>query len=230
MIEFDRVRVTAPSAAGAKTLLEDLTVTLGEPRVVVLGANGSGKSTLLRLINGLVRPDSGRVAVDGVATVGSTATAVRRRVGLIFTDPLAQLLMPTPAEDIELSLRRLVPDRTARRARALDLLAQWDLAHLAHASVYDLSGGERQLVALVAVLAAEPAVIVADEPSTLLDLRNSRRLYEALAGLDQQLVVATHDLAWATTFDRALVVEAGRLAFDGPAAEAVAWYERRATA
>jgi len=227
VITFDRVTAVVDAPAGPRTLLADVTASLAERRVVVIGANGSGKSTLLRLVNGLVRPTSGRVEVDGCATTGQTAAQVRRRVGFIFTDPLSQLLMPTPVEDIALSLRRVGP--TARRQeRARQLLAEWGLDHLAHVSVYDLSGGERQLVALVSVLAATPAVIVADEPSTLLDLANSRRLQAALAGLDQQELVATHDLAWAETFERALVVEAGRLAFDGPAPEAVAWYCRRA--
>jgi biotin transport system ATP-binding protein len=225
-IRAEDVTVAVALADGApKYLLDHVSVTLAEPRVAVIGANGSGKSTFLRLLNGLVTPTAGRVTVAGFDTTRQAAQ-VRRRVGFVFTDPMAQLLMPTAAEDIELSLRRAVPQRAERRARAVAALDAWGLGHLADASVYDLSGGERQLVALASVLALDPAVVVADEPTTLLDLRNARRLHAAFAGLGQQVVVATHDLEWAATFDRALVIDGGRLVFDGGAAEAVAFYRR----
>jgi biotin transport system ATP-binding protein len=188
----------------------------------VVGANGSGKSTLLRLLNGLVVPSRGRVTVDGLDTMTDGA-AVRRRVGFIFTDPLAQLVMPTPIEDVALSLRRTLP-RAARRERAAELLAAYGLGHVQHSSVYDVSGGERQLIALVSVLAVEPAVVVADEPTTLLDLRNRNRIREELGRLDQQLVVATHDLEIAADADRVLVVDEGRIIADGPPESAIASY------
>jgi biotin transport system ATP-binding protein len=225
VIAFEDASVTVATPAGPKTLLDSVTLTLAERRVAVIGANGSGKSTFLRLINGLAEPTTGTVTVDGQLTTGRTAAAVRRRVGFVFTDPMAQLLMPTACEDIELSLRHTVADRAERHERAVALMAEWGLGHLAHSSVYDLSGGERQLVALISVLAVGPEVIVADEPTTLLDRRHARRIHEVLAGLSQQLVVATHDLAWALDFERVLVVDGGHIVCDGAAAAAVACYE-----
>ena len=219
MIELRDVTVTAPNG---RTLLADVTVTLTERRIAIVGANGSGKSTLLRLLNGLVVPSRGRVIVDGLDTMTDGA-AVRRRVGFVFTDPLAQLVMPTPIEDVALSLRRTLP-RAARRERAAELLAAYGLGHVQHSSVYDVSGGERQLIALVSVLAVEPAVVVADEPTTLLDLRNRNRIREELGRLDQQLVVATHDLELAADAERVLVVDEGRIVADGPPASAIASY------
>ena len=219
MIELRDVTVTAPNG---RTLLADVTLTLTERRIAVVGANGSGKSTLLRLLNGLVVPSRGRVLVDGLDTMTDGA-AVRRRVGFVFTDPLAQLVMPTPIEDVALSLRRTLP-RAARRERAAELLAAYGLGHVQHSSVYDVSGGERQLIALVSVLAVEPAVVVADEPTTLLDLRNRNRIREELGRLDQQLVVATHDLELAADAERVLVVDEGRIIADGPPETAIASY------
>ncbi|GAB3622751.1 ABC transporter ATP-binding protein [Mariniluteicoccus endophyticus] len=206
-----------------KTLLDGVDVTLAERRIAVIGANGSGKSTLLRLFNGLVRPTRGRVVVDGHDTLDDVR-AVRRRVGFVFTDPLSQLVMPTPLEDVELSLRKRVRGRREREAAAYALLEARGLGPVARQSIYDLSGGERQQVALTAVLAVQPAVVVADEPTTLLDLRNRERLRHTLAGLDQQVVFSTHDLDFAADADRALVVDGGRLVFDGPAADAIAHY------
>ena len=206
-------------------LLHPTSLELTERRVAVIGANGSGKSTLLRLLNGLVLPSAGDVLIDGLDTARQ-GRDVRRKVGFVFTDPMAQLVLATAADDIELSLRPLIRDRTARRAEALRLLGERGLADLADQSVYDLSGGERQLVALTSVLAASPAIVVADEPTTLLDLRNTDRVRAALAALEQQVVVATHDLDLAGDAERVLVIEDGQVAADGEPAEAIAFYLR----
>lgn len=206
-------------------LLHPTTLELAEHRIAVIGANGSGKSTLLRLLNGLLLPSTGQVSVHGLDTARN-GRDVRRLVGFVFTDPLAQLVLATPADDIELSLRRLVRDRSERRAEALSLLAGAGLADVAEQSVYDLSGGERQLVALTSVLAARPRIIVADEPTTLLDLRNRDLVREALAGLEQQVVLATHDLDLAREADRVLVVDHGTVVADDAPAEAIAAYLR----
>ena len=229
MIRLDGAGVTVslPASGQARTrvLLHPTTLELAERRIAVIGANGSGKSTLLRLLNGLVLPSVGQVRVDGLDTVRQ-GREVRKLVGFVFTDPLAQLVLATPADDVELSLRPLVRDRTERRAQALQLLAGRGLAHVADQSVYDLSGGERQLVALTSVLAARPRIVVADEPTTLLDLRNRDQVRDALAALEQQVVLATHDLDLAAEADRVLLVDGGRILADGKPAEAIGAYLR----
>ncbi len=223
-IELDAAAVRVPLAGrGEREILAPTTLTVTERRVGVIGANGSGKSTLARLLNGLVRPSSGRVTVEGRDVVREGA-AVRRMVGFCFTDPAAQLVMPTCVEDIELSLRRSVRDSSTRRERALAVLADNGLADHAHDSVHSLSGGQRQLLALAGVLATGPAVVVADEPTTLLDRSNTRRVADTLFGLDQQLVLVTHDLDLAARCDRVLVVDAARVVADASPAEAIAHY------
>lgn len=224
-IVLDRptVRVAVDGRAEPKTLLELPLLSLTERRIGVIGANGSGKSTLLRLLNGLVLPSSGSVTVLGAGTAGDVRS-VRRRVGFVFTDPLSQLVMPTAREDVELSLRRSVRNGRERRALAEAALDRFGLLGLADQSVYELSGGERQLAALAAVLAVNPDILVLDEPSTLLDLRNRELLRRTLAGLDQQVVLSTHDLELACDMDRVLVVDAGTVVYDGAAPAAVAHY------
>jgi biotin transport system ATP-binding protein len=230
-ILLDRVsvRVEVDGRAAPKTLLEGLSLDLVERRIGIIGANGSGKSTLLRLLNGLVAPSSGTVLVGGSDTV-SAVRAVRRRVGFVFTDPLSQLVMPTGREDVELSLRRSVRNPAERRSQAEATLDRFGLVPLADQSIYELSGGERQLLALAAVLAVDPEVLVLDEPSTLLDLRNRELLRRTLAGLRQQVILSTHDLELAQDMDRVLVVHAGRVVFDGAAASAVEHYRALSTA
>lgn len=227
MIELDAVTVRhdvpRDSALVSRLVLDALNLTLSESRVAVIGANGSGKSTLLRVLNGLTLPTSGSVRVDGLDT-RTDGPAVRQRVGFVFTDPAAQLVMATPADDVALSLRRSIADRHQRRAAALSILADQGLAELADSSVHDLSGGERQLVALAGVLALDPHIIVADEPTTLLDLRNRDRLWSALWQAPQQLIYATHDLDFASAADRCLVLAGGRVVADGAPEQAIGAY------
>lgn len=212
-----------PRVQEPKRILAPLSLTLSEQRIAVIGANGSGKSTLLRLLNGLVQPSTGTVHVHGRST-HSDGAAVRASVGFVFTDPLSQLVMPTPLEDVELSLRRQKLGKSQRREAALAILADYKLEHLAHSSIYELSGGERQLVALATVLAVAPAVLVLDEPSTLLDLRNTKLLMQRLDELPQQIIMSTHDLSLAETFQRVLVIDNGQVAYDGGPREAIGRY------
>ncbi|UJP38842.1 energy-coupling factor ABC transporter ATP-binding protein [Cellulomonas palmilytica] len=229
MIELSEALVTAwtPDPSGGPDtvtrLLGPVTLRLTERRVAVVGANGSGKSTLARLLNGLVLPSSGTVRVDGLDT-RSDGPAVRRRVGFVFTDPDAQIVMPTPVEDVALSLRRTVPDAGERDARARAALARVGLADRADLPVHALSGGQRQLLALTSVLATDPDVLVCDEPTTLLDLRWRSAVDDLLASLPQQVVVVTHDLDAALRADRVLVVDDGRVVHDGEPAAAVTAY------
>lgn len=233
MIEFHAAEVIAPSVDGDITILHPLTLSLTEPKVSIIGGNGSGKSTLARLINGLVVPTSGAVQVTshaGSAPLGthSHGAAVRKQVGFVFTDPAAQTIMPTVIEDVELSLRRHHRNKVKRRAAAMTALQRFGLEGLHDRSVHTLSGGQRQLLAIAAVLAAAPAILVADEPTTLLDLRNARRIGDLLMSLPEQTIVATHDLELAARADRTLVIEAGRVVFDGAPTAAIAWYREQA--
>lgn len=196
------------------SILRDVTLQLNHPRTAIVGLNGSGKSTVLRLLNGLVTPTTGHVQVHGIDVARHWKIA-RRIVGFVFTDPAAQLLMPTAVEDVELSLRATFQDPERRHRRAEELLMAAGLKDHMHQSVYDLSGGQRQLVALTSVLAVDPSVLVLDEPTTLLDLRNRARLMERLHDLSQQLVYATHDLELAATAHHVVVIHEGRVYAQG---------------
>ena len=208
---------------GERTVLRDVTLDLGEQRVAIIGANGSGKSTLARTFNGLVLPTDGTVSVDGRDTRRHGAD-VRRRVGFMFTDPDAQIVMPTVGEDIEFSLRRRGLSRLERQARVTEVLDRFGLAGHADHAAHLLSGGQKQLLALASVLVTEPSVLVCDEPTTLLDLRNTERVAALLLALPQQVVLVTHDLDLVAAYQRVLVIDEGVVAYDGPPADAVRAY------
>ncbi len=200
-------------------------MTLAERRIAVVGANGSGKSTFARLLNGLVVPDAGSVRVDGLDS-RSDGRAVRRRVGFVFQDPDNQIVMPTVAEDIAFGLKPLKLGREALAARVDTILVRFGLERYRDHSSYLLSAGEKQLLAISSVLVIEPAHIVFDEPTTLLDLRNKRRIAEVIHGLPQTAIVVSHDLDLLRDFDRVLVFDHGRIVADDEPASALAFYVR----
>jgi biotin transport system ATP-binding protein len=208
---------------GTRTVLDDVTVRLTERRVGVIGANGSGKSTFARLLNGLVVPTEGTVTVDGLDTRKATR-AVRRRVGFVFQDPDAQIVHPTVAEDVAFGLENMGVPAAERAERVADVLTRYGLAGHADHPAHLLSGGQKQLLAIAGVLVMRPARIVLDEPTTLLDLLNARRVARLVAELDQSVVVVTHDLPLLEAFDRVLVFDAGRLVADDSPAGAIATY------
>jgi biotin transport system ATP-binding protein len=210
-------------AFSGRTVLDGVDLTLPEARIGVVGANGSGKSTFARLLNGLVLPDEGSVEVDGLDT-RRDGPAVRRRVGFVFTDPDAQIVMPTVAEDVALGLRRSPDSAPVRAARVTATLQRVGLVGFDDQPAHQLSGGEKQLLALASVLVADPAVLVCDEPTTLLDLRNTRRVVDLLLDLPQQLVLVTHDLDTMAGFDRVLVFDRGRVVADDAPDAALAAY------
>jgi biotin transport system ATP-binding protein len=208
---------------GDRVVLSDIDLQLTERRIGIVGANGSGKSTFARLINGLVVPTTGSVLVDGLDT-RTHVRDVRRRVGFVFQDPDAQIVHPTVAEDAAYGLENQGVPAAERAERVAEVLERYGLAGHADHPAHLLSGGQKQLLAIAGVLVMRPARIVFDEPTTLLDLVNTRRVAQVIEELEQQVVVVTHDLDLLDGFDRVLVVDGGRVVDDGPPDSSVAAY------
>lgn len=208
---------------GDRLVLHDVNLHLTEHRIGIVGANGSGKSTLVRMINGLVTPTRGTVTVDE-ANVARHAREVRRKVGFIFTNPDNQIVMPTVQEDVAFTLRRRGLSTEQIDQRTMAALERFGLSEHADHPAHRLSGGQKQLLALAAVMVAEPATIVADEPTTLLDARNARRIHELLQTLPQQVIVVTHHLHLLEEFDRVIVMEEGAVVADGAPSSSLAAY------
>jgi biotin transport system ATP-binding protein len=209
-----------------RRILDEVSVRLDQHRIAVVGANGSGKSTFARLLDGLVAPTRGTVRVHGFDVVRQLKQ-LRAEVGFVFTNPDAQILMPTVAEDVRLSLKGSGLDRATIDARVASVLAAYGLAAHADAPAYSLSGGQKQLLALASVLVREPRLVIADEPTTLLDLGNARRIGRLLLEeLPAQAVIVTHDLELAARCDVALRFHEGRLTEVGEPTEVVERYRR----
>lgn len=211
---------------GPRTVLDQITVELTEARIGIIGLNGSGKSTFARLLNGLVRPDEGRVLVGDLDTARE-ARQVRRRVGFVFQDPDNQIVMPIVAEDMAFGLKNTGVPRKQIPDLIQEQLARFGIEDLAQRPSHALSGGEKQLVAVSSVLVMAPDVVVLDEPTTLLDLRNRNHILAAIDGMDQQVVVVTHDLDMLEDYERVLVIDDGRIVRDDKPKIAVPWYVER---
>ena len=224
-LELDAVTVSAENAHGqTRNIIDHVSVSLTAPKTAIIGLNGMGKSTFLGLFNGITRPSQGVIKVCGV-DISECPQITRQSIGMLFANPDAQLIMPTVLEDLELSLRRHSSlNRTQRLEQAHKLLAQQGLDDKADQSIFSLSSGEKQLVALTGILAVEPRILLLDEPTTLLDLRNRTRLINLLNSLDQMLIISTHDLGLAETCDEAVIIHNGELIYHGEAHEAVQQY------
>ncbi|MDQ2934445.1 MAG: energy-coupling factor ABC transporter ATP-binding protein [Chloroflexota bacterium] len=197
----------------------DLHIASGE-RVALVGQNGSGKTTLVRHLNGLLRPTSGRVLVDGADAATRTVAQLARRVGLVFQDPDRQIFGAAVRSEVEFGPRNLgLRDAQLQEAvnEALDAVG---LAGEAKTNPYDLGAARRKLLALASVLAMGTPVLVLDEPTTGQDLRGAERVrsvIEAAASAGRTVIAISHDMGFvAEVFARVVVMHAGRVVLDGP--------------
>jgi len=207
MMSFSQVHVEKQG----RTILRGINADLREKRIGIIGRNGSGKSTFARLFNGLEKPSSGAITFTGLAE----GNDMRSKVGFVFQNPDNQIVYPIVGEDLAFGLKNLKLPKPMIEERIDAMLARFQLEHLKERFTHQLSGGERQMVALAGVLVMQPQVIVFDEPTTLLDLRNKRRLMRTIASLEEHIVLVSHDLDLLRDFDRVLHFEAGRIVGDG---------------
>lgn len=215
--------------ADDQIIIDDISCRIENRQTAIIGANGSGKSTFIRLLNGLILPDSGTVTVDSRSTEGKTGNAVRKDIGFMFQNPEHQIIWPMVKEDLAFSLKNHGYDKLQYNERIDAILAKLKISYLKEAMAHELSGGERQLVALAGLLIIEPKWLIFDEPTAMLDLTNELNIKNIIQNLKQQVIVVTHDLEWAKKFERILWIENGRIMGDGTS-EIVTQYHQYITA
>jgi cobalt/nickel transport system ATP-binding protein len=186
-------------------------------RVGVIGPNGAGKTTLFLALSGVVTPAAGSIRIDGEAV---RPGRFRQDVGLVFQNPDHQLICPTVDEDVAFGPRNLSLAPDLVRARVAEAMAETGVTELADRAPHNLSGGEKRMCSIAAVLALEPRLMIYDEPSASLDIRSRRRLIEFLLASPATSLVASHDLELVLEVcPRTLVVDDGRIVADGPSCE-----------
>lgn len=163
----------------------------------VIGANGAGKTTLLHSIMGLLQPKSGKIYVNSVMVEKHSLSKIRSYAGLVFQNCDDQLFFSTVQEDIAFGfLNRKVPQQIAFE-NVNALMEEYGIMHLAKRPIQNLSDGEKKRVAICSVLAADPEVLLLDEPTALLDCKCKRQTADILRSLNKTILMTTHDLEFA---------------------------------
>ncbi len=179
---------------GGGCLFHHLKLAIGAERVGFIGPNGSGKTTLFHIIMGLLKPDSGRILLDGRQVNDVRAwRQLRRQVGFLFQDADDQLFSPTVLEDVTFGPLNMGDDGPTAKAKAMATLESLDLAGFAGRITHQLSGGEKKLVALATILVMAPEILLLDEPTNNLDMATRERLVAILADLNLPMVIISHD-------------------------------------
>ncbi len=212
-----------------------LRIAAGE-RVALIGQNGSGKTTLVRHLNGLLRPTSGRVSLDGRDAGALRVAELAGSVGLVFQDPDRQIFAGSVAAEVEFGPRNLGLRGAELRTAVDGALTAVGLSDEARTNPYDLGASRRKLLALASVLAMRTQVLILDEPTTGQDERGVatvRGVIEAAHAEGRTVIAISHDMEFvAGSFDRVVVMSAGRIVGDGPPASAFAassWEMLRST-
>lgn len=187
--------------------------------VAVLGHNGCGKSTVAKLINGILVPTSGKVLVDGIDTANEdTLLDVRRRVGMVFQNPDNQIVSNVVEEDVAFGLENIgIPTEEIQR-RVDNSLALVGMSEYKKHAPHLLSGGQKQRIAIAGVIAMQPACIVLDEPTAMLDPVGRREVLSTLIQLNQEMgitiVLITHHMDEAAQAQRLIVMHEGKIRKD----------------
>ena len=213
-VSCERVSFSYPASARPALSGVSLDLRRGE-YVGVVGPNGGGKSTLVRLLNGLLRPESGRVLVAG-HDPATEPFEVRKHVAVLFQNPDNGLVAPFVEDDVAFGLENLGVPREEMRERVARAVRAVGLEGYERREPHTLSGGEKQRVALAGLLAVEPEILVLDEPTSMLDAAGRKEVLEYLQDLRSEKTVlhVTHNLEELTGVDRILVLNAGELVAD----------------
>ncbi len=198
MLQFDRVSFSYDQAP----IIEEVSFHLPPQRLMALiGANGAGKSTIAQLANGLLKPSSGTVYVDGVDTKTIPTSELAKTVGFLFQNPDRQICQSTVKDEILFSLNCISTDKTANAARCMEILELFNLE--ANANPFSLGRGDRQKVALASVIACNPRLLIIDEPTTGMDDQSTCQLMDHLTALvkrETSILMITHDMELAADY------------------------------
>ena len=234
MIQTEDLRYAYPVEEGERPnyALQGVDVSIERGSfTVVLGHNGSGKSTLAKTFNAVLLPAGGKVYVEGMDTLDENLLlAIRQRVGMVFQNPDNQIVANVVEEDIAFAPENLGVPTEEIRQRVDDALAAVNMSEFVRHAPHMLSGGQKQRIAIAGVIAMQPACIVLDEATAMLDPIGRREVLTAVHKLNKEkgitVVLITHHMNEAELADRVLVMDHGKLAMDGTPREVFAQVDR----
>jgi len=232
IVAKELTHIYAPGTPYESMALDHVSFTISDGEMVgLIGHTGSGKSTLVQHLNGLLRPTSGSLNVQGteIAAKGGDLRALRREVGLVFQYPEYQLFEATVMEDICFGPKNLGLSEDECKVRARHALAQvgLDMDVIGERSPFELSGGQRRRVAMAGVLAMQPKVLILDEPAAGLDPAARKDVMELLAAIHREahctMIMVSHSMEDVARYaERVMVMDQGKLVMDGEPREVYA--------
>ena len=215
MIEFENV---SSSYDGELPILRDVSFRIPDGDFVAfVGTNGAGKSTTMRLVDGLLKPSSGQVLIDGVPTTQLRTSQLAAKVGFLFQNPDRQICCSTVREELLFGFRAQGRDDAEAEAKVDAMIERFGLD--GDAEPFLLNRGTRQLLALASIIVMEPPVVVLDEPTTGLDFRECAKVMDVIAGLNARgttVVMVCHDMEVVADYaKRVIAMTAGQVVADG---------------
>ncbi|MDE5603101.1 MAG: energy-coupling factor ABC transporter ATP-binding protein [Helicobacter sp.] len=205
-----------------KTLLKNLSFNVLEGESVgIIGQNGAGKSTLLKLLVGLESNFSGEIYINKIPLKKENLATILQKIGYVFQESNHQLFMPNVYDDIAFAPRNYqLPEVDRLVCEALEKIG---ISHLKDRQTYELSGGEKKLVCIASILAMNPDILLFDEPSIALDLKNRRNLIHILNNLHQTKLITSHDLDFLLeTCSQIIILYKGEIVAQGKCKEILA--------
>ncbi len=221
IIEIKNVTYTYTEDDSIHTAVKDISLNIERGSfTVILGHNGSGKSTLAKMMNGLNKPTSGDVLVNGINTKDEeTELQVKKTVGMVFQNPDNQLIASIVEEDVAFGPENLGIASDEIRKRVDDALKAVEMYEFRESTPHRLSGGQKQRIAIAGIIAMSPECLVLDEPTAMLDPKGRAEIINTLLKLNHEkgitIVLITHYMEEAENADRVIVMNDGEIIDDG---------------
>ena len=199
-------------AAFGRVILEELTLTLNEKSIGIIGRNGSGKSTLAKILCGLIDPSQGKLEVN---INGKNQSRPSLKIGIVFQNPDHQIIFGTVEEEIGFGLKNLGYSKSEVKRKTAITLQKFNKSNWINLSTATLSQGQRQLLCIMSVFAMDPAIIILDEVFSGLDLPTTNALHNYIKNLPQMIIHITHDLSSLEKCNRVIWLDHGKVLLDG---------------
>ena len=210
-------------AAFGKVILEELTLTLDEQAIGIIGRNGSGKSTLAKILCGLIAPSQGKLEIH---TNGKNISHPNLKIGIVFQNPDHQIIFGTVEEEIGFGLKNLGYSKSEVKRKTAITLKKFDKSNWINLSTATLSQGQRQLLCIMSVFAMDPAIIILDEVFSGLDLPTTKALDTYIKSLPQMIIHITHDLSILEQCNRIIWLDHGKVLMEGSPKSVIQEYSK----